>query len=83
MDTSSSARKGRREKAAAGRECGEEGVREGGAPPSREVGGVGKELLGPVLTRLHLHHLQCHQVPRHLVSSLVKGKLAVRRAPFA
>lgn len=52
-------------------------------PMSQELGvGMGKELLGPLLTRLHLHHLQCHQVPFHLVSSLVKGKLAVRQAPF-
>lgn len=45
--------------------------------------GQGNEGLGPLLTRLHLHHLQCHQVPCHLLSSLVKGKLAVRQAPFA
>lgn len=36
---------------------------------------------GNVIIRLHLHHLQSHQVLRHLVASLVKGKLAIRQAP--
>lgn len=54
----------------------------GEIPGSQEVG-QGNEDLGALLTRLHLHHLQCHQVPCPLLSSLVKGKLAVRQAPFA
>lgn len=51
-------------------------------PISQEVKGRdGEEVSRGTLTRLHLHHLQSHQVLRHLVSSLVKGKLAIRQAP--
>lgn len=52
-------------------------------PRSQEVQGRdgGEEVSGGALTRLHLHHLQSHQVLRHLVASLVKGKLAIRQAP--
>lgn len=51
-------------------------------PKSQEVQGRdGEEVSEGALTRLHLHHLQSHQVLRHLVASLVKGKLAIRQAP--
>lgn len=77
METSSSARRGGREKSTAGKKHGDDPSTPGGGS-----GGVGKELLNPLLTGLHLHHLQCRQVPGHLVSGLVKGKLTVRQAPF-
>lgn len=70
--------------------CGEGPESEGGlqagayrsVPVSQEgKGRDGEEVSGGALTRLHLHHLQSHQVLRHLVASLVKGKLVIRQTP--